>query len=379
MMVGPHLHARTLPVSHIPARRFRSRTERKPPVTPVTVALIGCGAVARLFYTPSLRELARRGELTVVSICDPAEPARAALAAEFPGARACSVLDDAFAGARLAIVASPPRWHREQVKAAFAAGLDVLCEKPLAASLSDALAMCEAARSSGRRLAAGHYKRFFSSHQWIKTAAAGATPLGALRRVEIAEGGKFSWPAASASFFRCQETPGGVLLDIGIHALDLLRWWLGEPGEFSYEDDALGGLEANCLLRAKWPGGCEARVRLSRDWATGDLYRFAFEHGEAQLRVNDADHLTLSIDGLPGPMDVTLRDGVTNPQAFILQLRDVVEVVREGRRPKVTGEEGAAALRWVEECYARRRPMALPWLGTGELAAAEALAGRSAV
>ena len=347
-------------------------------MTPVPIALVGCGAVARLFYAPALKELERRGEVKVVAVCDPAESARAALAMEFPGARACAAIGEAFAEARLAIVASPPRWHREQAEAAFAAGLDVLCEKPLAASAADAAAMCAAATRAGRLLAAGHYKRFFPTHQWIKAAATGATPLGALRRIEIAEGGKFSWPAASASFFRRSETPGGVLLDIGVHALDLLRWWLGEPADFSYEDDALGGLEANGLLRATWSGGCAARVRLSRDWATEDAYRFTFEHGEVRLRVNDANHLELTGAGLPGALVAAVKDGATNPQAFILQLRDVVTAVREGRPPMVSGEDGAAALHWVEACYARRRAMALPWLGAEEQASAAALAGRGA-
>ncbi len=335
-------------------------------MTPVPVALIGCGAVARLFHAPSLKELAKRGELTVASVCDPAESARAMLAGEFPEARAVASIGDALRGARLAIVASPPRWHREQAEQAFAAGLDVLCEKPLAATAADAEAMCAAARRAGHRLAAGHYKRFFPAHHWIKAAAGGATPLGALRRIEIAEGGKFTWPAASASFFQRSDTPGGVLLDLGVHWLDLLRWWFGEPADFSYEDDALGGLEANAVVQAAWPGGVEARVRLSRDWATENASRFVFERGEARLAVNDANHLELSLAGLPGALASEMRAGATNPQAFVLQLRDVVNAVRDGREPAVTGEAGAAALRWVEACYARRRRMALPWLGPEE-------------
>lgn len=339
----------------------------------VPIALIGCGAVAKLFYTPALHELIRLGEASVAAVCDPSEQARAALAAEFPGARAVASVGEAFAGARLAIVASPPRWHREQAETAFAAGLDVLCEKPLAASAADAEAMCEAARRAGRRLAAGHYKRFFAAHEWIKAAAAGTSALGALRRIEIAEGGKFTWPAASASFFRRSETPGGVLLDLGVHWIDLLRWWLGEPAHFSYEDDAMGGLEANVVLRAQWAGGTEARVRLSRDWWTENAVRLEFERGEARLVVNDANHLALTISGLPGVLATELRGGATNPQAFILQLRDAVGAVRDGHEPAVCGEEGAAALRWVEACYARRSRMRLPWLGDEEREAMAAL------
>ena len=341
-------------------------------MSPVRVALIGCGAVARLFYAPALRALEVCGEVEVATVCDPAETARMALAAEFPGARAVATEEAAWPGAQLAIVASPPRWHREQCEAAFAAGVDVLCEKPLAGTAADAEAICAAARRAGRRLAAGHYKRFFPVHEWIRTAAGGASPLGALRRIEIAEGGKFRWPAASASFFQRSETPGGVLLDIGVHWLDLLRWWLGEPADFTYEDDALGGLEANAVVQARWPGGAEARLRLSRDAATENASRFTFEHGEVRLVVNDANHLQMQIAGLPGAWRAECEGGATNPQAFILQLRDVVAAVREGREPQVRGEDGAAALRWVEACYARRRRLPLPWLSVEEQETADA-------
>jgi predicted dehydrogenase len=192
-----------------------------------------------------------------------------------------------------------------------------------------------------------------------------------LREIEIAEGGKFVWPAASASFFRRSETPGGVLLDSGVHALDLLRWWLGEPADFSYQDDALGGLEANAVLRATWPGGVRARVRLSRDWATENAYRFTFARGTVRLRVNDANRLELRMPDWPETMAVELRDengapAATHAQSFILQLRDVVHAVRDGRAPAVAGEEGAAALRWLEACYARRTPLQMPWLGPEE-------------
>ena len=41
----------------------------------------------------------------------------------------------------------------------------------------------------------------------------------------------------------------GYCLDIGVHALDLLSWWWGHPDEIVYEDDAMGGVEANCHIR----------------------------------------------------------------------------------------------------------------------------------
>lgn len=334
---------------------------------PLPVLLVGCGAVSRLFYLPALRELARHGVLRTVAVVDPAASARSALATAL-GARACATLEEGLAaGAALAIIATPPKFHRTQTEAAFAAGLDVLCEKPLAADSAAGGAMVAAASRTGRLLAAGHYKRFFPAHQAIKAFITQQT-FGALRTVEIQEGGKFSWPAATDSFFRREQTPGGVLLDTGVHVLDLLLWWLGPPDRFAYVDDAAGGLEANCRLTADFPGGGRATVRLSRDWATPDCYVLEFERATLHARVNASNQLEFTFAGVPLTFAAEIRDPrpaqpgpataarETNPQAFIAQLAEVCAAVRDGRAPFVTGADGLRALQWVEQCYAVRQP-----------------------
>lgn len=342
------------------------------PPPPVATVLVGCGAVSRLFYQPALLELARHGVVRPVAVVDPVPAAREALAAAL-GARACADLPGALSlGAQLAILASPPRFHRAQAEAAFAAGLDVLCEKPLAPTAADAAAIVGSAAAAGRLLAAGHYKRFMPAHQAIKQLIARRT-FGALRSLAISEGGKFNWPAATDSFFRPEQTPGGVLLDLGVHVLDLVLWWLGEPAVFAYADDARDGLEANCRLTASFPDGATLDLHLSRDWATTQTYVFRFEHATLHCRVNASNRLELTLDDLPMTFAAELREPLpprpvpptapleTNPQAFVAQLADVCAAVRERREPFVTGAAAIAPVRWIEECYRRRQPLPEPW------------------
>ena len=330
------------------------------------VVLVGCGAVSQLFYSPALQALAGAGVLSVKAVVDPAEAARTVLARAFPAARAVARMEEVGARVGLCIVATPPRFHREQCEAAFAAGMDVLCEKPLAPTAADGEAMVAAAMRTGRLLAAGHYKRFFPAHRAIKMFIEQQT-FGALRSVEIAEGGRFTWPAATDSFFRKEQTPGGVLLDIGVHVLDLLVWWLGEPSAFTYADDALGGLEANCRFAAEFPGGVRATMHLSRDWPTANCHVFRFERASICCRVNASNQLELTFDGVPMTFAAELRDPLgapleTNPQAFIAQLADVCAAMRERRAPFVTGADGVRAIRLIERCYAARTPLPQPWL-----------------
>jgi predicted dehydrogenase len=341
--------------------------------SPVPVILVGCGAVSRLFYLPSLRELARHGILKTVAVVDPAAAARNAIAGELHATPCATLAEGLAAGARLAIIATPPKFHREQVEAAFAAGLDVLCEKPLASSVADGEAMLAAAARTGRTLAAGHYKRFFPAHRALKRLIERQT-FGPLRSVDLHEGGRFSWPAATDSFFRKEQTPGGVLLDIGVHVLDLLLWWLGEPQRFTYADDADGGLEANCRFDATFPGDVRVCLRLSRDWPTPNCYVFRFERATLHCRVNASNQLELTLDDLPMTFAAELRDPVSpatldrttalesNPQAFIAQLADVCAAVRDARPPFIPGAEGLRPLRLIGQCYQQRLPLPQPWL-----------------
>ena len=345
------------------------------PIPAPSVILVGCGAVSRLFYQPALRELSRRGELTVAALVDPAEPARRELGAAFPSAVMVRSLEEVNLPAdALAIIASPPRFHAAHSHAALERGWHVLCEKPMASTPAECARMTDAARCAHRLLAVGLYKRFFPSSAVLRELCRGQV-LGPLLSFDVHEGGPFRWPAATPSFFSRAETPGGVLLDLGVHVLDLLLWWLGDPTLIEYVDDAAGGLEANAVIRLGYPSGATGRVQLSRDWATRQRYQFAFQNGSIEWTVNDANGLSLTLHGLPSSLRGMLLDPaslptLTNPQCFIAQLQNVLAAMRGGFAPLVTGEDGTRVMRLIATCYARREWLEQPWLGADETARA---------
>lgn len=206
------------------------------------VAIVGCGAISRFFYSATLKALAGPDRLRVTALVDPSSENLNHLAAEFPEARRFATIEEAEIGREhLVIVASPPRFHAAQSILALNKGAAVLCEKPMAASIEDAEAMALAARETQGILAIGLYRRFFQATEAIRAVIENQS-LGKLKHFQIREGGPFGWQAASESFFRRAATPGGVLYDTGVHTLDLVLWWLGEPDNLIYEDDAMGGL-----------------------------------------------------------------------------------------------------------------------------------------
>lgn len=346
---------------------------------PVPVVVAGCGAITKFFYASALAWLETQGLVRVAALCDPNEAGRAAIHARFPRALSLATFAEApLAPGTLVVVATPPKLHAAQTITSLERGCGVLCEKPMAASLADAEAMVDTAQRTKRPLAIGLYRRFFRATQVIKNLCVSGA-LGPVLSYEVEEGGPFRWDAASDSFFRREITPGGVLYDTGVHTLDLLLWWFGEPATLDYRDDAAGGLEANSLLRMTHAAGFSGSVRISRDWATRNLFRINFamgsvsfspgQAGRISLRLNgndtmlDSEILTQADDRLPLP---TLRDPEGSPQAFIHQLINIVHAVRDGAPLHIPAAEGLRSLRLIEACYRQRRPLEQPWLSPAE-------------
>lgn len=349
------------------------------------IILVGCGAVSQFQYGPALQALERTSVLRVAGLVDPSESARSQLKKTFPHAHSFSHLQDcSLDPSTLVVVASPPKWHAEQTIFALEQGAAVLCEKPMALTSAEAESMLDASRKTGALLAIGLFRRFFPASEVIKRILE-EKPLGTLHSFSIQEGEKFGWGAASDSYFQRSITRGGVLYDIGVHVLDLLVWWFGEPTNFSYQDDAMGGIEANCLLEMSFSGGEHGRLRLSRDWQTRNSYIFYFDKGTVVYEVGHANKLNLWLDGTPFLLSGDLveasirhelekRDTRTNLQSFIEQIANVVATMKGLDSLRVPGEEGIRSLRLLEACYGSRTLIDMPWLSERERSAAEALA-----
>lgn len=355
------------------------------PPSPRRVILVGCGAVARQFYVPALRALQNAGLARVAAIVDPSVTARESIATFFPRAGQSASLEQTTApSGTLAIIASPPGFHAVQTINAFERGWHVLCEKPMASSPAEAAEMVAAAERHQRVLAIGLYKRFFPASRYIHRLCRDWL-LGPLVSYSIREGGPFRWPAGP-SFFDRAQTPGGVLLDIGVHVFDLLGWWLGEPARVQYADDAMGGLEANAFAQLSYENGVQGSVHLSRDWGTAQRYRFVFERGVVTWKVNDANGLTVELAGAPAAVQGTLvaphrdlpllaetRQLETNAQCFILQLCNVIAAIAGEEELLVPGDQGLHSLRMIERCYTHRSLVQQPWLTPEEAAHAQEL------
>jgi len=343
---------------------------------PLRSVILGCGAITELFHAPALASLQREGLVEVTHIFDPSPERVQAVRRLLTGAESLSSIDGLTAiRPELVVVASPVRFHAEQSIAALEAGAAVLCEKPMAANVAEARRMIDAAESARLPLAVGLCRRFFEPARAIKRMLECGI-LGRVKRFEFQEGYDSKWPAQSAAFFQRKAGAGGVLIDLGVHVMDLLAWWFGMPASLEYRDDNYGGVEANCEVKMIYTSGTTGRVRLSRDNSMRRFCRIEGESACVQWNDTDAHQLEFELPARNSSSSIGLQiRGVqtksVNPvgnlsQAFLAQTMNVI-AAREGREAIcVTGDEGLRSLQIIDSCYAQRQTWAMPWFTEAE-------------
>ncbi|KQO60824.1 MULTISPECIES: Gfo/Idh/MocA family protein [unclassified Methylobacterium] len=193
--------------------------------------IVGYGWVARDYMAPGIRAAGHR----LVAVSDPGEASRAA--AEREGARAHPDLAGLLAEPEVeaVYVATPNHLHREAVEALAASGKAVLCEKPMAASLSDAEAMVAAVRNGGIFYGTAFDQRHHPAHRAMRTAIRDGR-IGAVTTIRIVYA---CWLDRAWTSFAGQDNwridplkaGGGALMDLAPHGIDLVDFLLDESIE----------------------------------------------------------------------------------------------------------------------------------------------------
>jgi predicted dehydrogenase len=188
----------------------------------------------------------------------------------------------------LVVVASNPAHHMEMTLAALSSGRHVLCEKPPALEYSQARAMLEAARRSGKVAAMNFEWRFLPERQAIKELVQSGA-IGELLHVHWRE----SWPLwpdlrdRENSWLWQTASGGGLLGAIGSHMIDSLHYWFGA---------------------LKWvQGHTEAHVfarKRGEQWEASDADDSFYFHGEFASGGTCTVQFVLAAAGLPALLEI---------------------------------------------------------------------------
>ncbi len=319
------------------------------------VALVGCGSAAEYFHLPALVSEVAAEDLWFV---DPSLDRARALAAiaGAPASHAVAELDAGVVDA--AVVAAPSDAHAELASGLLTSGVHVLCEKPLATSADDARQVVSAARTSGRTLAVGHFRRFFPTTPLVADLLARGL-CGAPVRFAAEEGYVLEWETHSDYWLDRSRAGGGVLADLGPHVLDLVRKWLGPNlAVASHRDDSLGGVEADCVLEVESP--VPGTIELSRTRKLRNEICIECEEGAIVAPLPLPEAVTLELDAHTHRLRTSSDDPYGD--AFRAQLADFLDAAASDRDPVVSGADGVAVLDAIESAYERREPLPQPWV-----------------
>ena len=340
------------------------------------VAVIGCGAVAAGHYLPALAASRRFAPALLVD----RDLARARALADRWGVAAVAADADAVAGrAAAAVVALPNHLHAPVAIDLLGRGVHVLVEKPMATTVAECDAMLAAAQEGQAILGVGLQFRFFDSTLWVRDLLA-AGLLGELERFELRLGVVSNWPFASDYFLRRETAGGGVLVDYGVHVLDLLLFWLGELTVERCWHDGMGGVESDCELELATAAGLSGAVKISRSRNLGNTCLFTGARASLEVGIWDPDppvvlHRAGGERVLAGRVRRPGEPGLDFNGAFLRSLDDFGAAIGAGRAPAVTGEDGRRAVALIEACYAAAEPLELPWLRPARPARPARLAG----
>lgn len=188
----------------------------------VAVAVIGAGFIAD-YHVAGLRAA---GGAEVAALVG-RDPARTRARADALGiARAetdlAAILGDTAIDA--VVIATPDATHEAIAIAALEAGKPVLLQKPMAMTSSECRNVIAAAGRTGTRLTVSFMHRYFPEVFWLREML-GSGRLGAVQSVRI----RNATPGADWNdwFFSPDTVAGGVVMQLGVHGIDLLQHLLG--------------------------------------------------------------------------------------------------------------------------------------------------------
>jgi predicted dehydrogenase len=197
----------------------------------VHAAIVGAGLIGQV-HSLMLRRIAdcTAGSVRVTAVADSNLEAARRLASRWPGASAGGSAEELLSDDSIDAVwiCTPTALHRDQCIAAARAGKHVFCEKPLAMTAGEAIAMGEEIRKAGVMSQVGLVLRFSPTFTVIRemTAEDGA---GRMLAVMMRDDQDFPVRGVHNSAWRNDPslTAGGTLIEHSVHDFDLMRWMFG--------------------------------------------------------------------------------------------------------------------------------------------------------
>ncbi|HUY60765.1 MAG TPA: Gfo/Idh/MocA family oxidoreductase, partial [Candidatus Dormibacteraeota bacterium] len=305
--------------------------------------IIGIGRTADLRMAPAI--VADRGS-TLVGVVSRDQGRAGAFAARHGAVQATTSYEALLANPAVdaVLITTPNALHPDQVVQAAAAGKHVLCDKPLAIEAAPAAAAVAACRRAGVRLGVVFQTRHHPVYAEVRRRLQ-AGEIGPLRLLEV----RASLGLSPLHSWRTDPALAGlgVVNNVGVHALDLVRFLTG--AEFRELVAVLGpgvdnSLETTARIVGRLSDGSAVTVTASQ--ALPEMPNGVAAHGDGG---------SLAVAGLgrlweDGVLEVSARGGrelvpeAASTDAYQLVIEDFRRAVETGGEPLANGDDGLRSL-----------------------------------
>ena len=274
----------------------------------------------------------------IVAVFDP-DRDRASQLASDRGALVADDFDSLVDMVDVVDICTPTHTHAAFVAAAAQAGVDIVCEKPLARTASEAFDVVAACEAAGVELLVGHVVRFFPEH----AAARDSVVSGDIGDVGIIRLDRSTYfPAGASSWFSDRSKSGGVVLDLMIHDVDYARWVAGDV-ERVYARSAGGG--DHVLATLSHTNGAISHVQASWAYPRGS-FRATLEiaGSDGLIQRHGAESFVASGEAQGEVSDVPQPPSTSAESPYVTEIKHFSGVLHGTVEPRVTAVDGAMAV-----------------------------------
>jgi predicted dehydrogenase len=282
----------------------------------------------------------------VVHVLDP-DPDRVARFAADYGTEVVGDFAQLAASVDVVDICTPTHTHASYIAQAAAAGIDIVCEKPLARTGPDAMAAVAACDEAGVRLLVGHVVRFFPEY----AAARALVDAGDIGSVGVVRLDRSTYlPAGASAWFSDHAKSGGVVHDLMIHDVDYARWIAGDVTRAYAKRISDTTRGDHVLATLRHDSGAISHIQGSWAYPTGS-FRTSLEiaGSDGLIARHAATPFAGSASTAGDTPDVPQPPTSSAESPYVTEIRHFSDVIKDRVEPRVTALDGARA---VEVCDA---------------------------
>jgi len=259
-------------------------------------------------------------------------------------------------------VCTPTFTHAQISVAAMKSGKHVLCEKPMAMNLEEADEMIETSEQEKVILQIGHHNRFEPVFERTKELIEEGI-VGRICQVKARQAHGWGWTKGMPRswFAEPDKSGGGTLLDNGCHLFDLLRWLVGEVETVSAYVGTLVydiPVEDNGIAILQFKNGAMGEVDASWTYR-GDLFEnyIRIFGSEGTIIADPVSKKLVVYSGFlkPKKMSGWIAPFIPSVNAHTREVQDFISCMTEGKKPRVSGDDGKKSLELALAAYMSSR------------------------